>query len=284
MYVLVGEGEGDYNDFYERPTEVVAASRDRAALEAYRDGLTDHGFIDFYIDEVPEVPESTTVTWAAYEDVYIGAANCSEAFEGDKAVGYPCRVCGKPIEAGQPFAHTYPDRQRPPFEHLGCTEPALKEPGIFQTEEVKAILKCEKQHRRSTMIWSFIKEHMWPIIAIVELVAIVSLIGYGVYATEGARKNLQAAHNAKAECDKAFENLKETVAKDNELRGEQCKSIVEAVRRDCDLISEANKEIDDIYDNKPNVIEKINDMEPNEFLNDVNRWLINGDQASEETP
>jgi len=62
----------------------------------------------------------TVKAWAAWEIVYMGAANCSEALEGDRAVGSLCRVCSEPIEVGDPFAHCFPDKQLPPFEHLDC--------------------------------------------------------------------------------------------------------------------------------------------------------------------
>lgn len=66
------------------------------------------------------MPTDKLVGWAAWEDIYIGAVNCSEVHEGDRAVGLPCRICGKPIEVGQAVAHCYPDKQTPPFEHLMC--------------------------------------------------------------------------------------------------------------------------------------------------------------------
>lgn len=39
MYVLVGESEGDYGDFYQRPAYVLAVSGDKAALENVWDNL-----------------------------------------------------------------------------------------------------------------------------------------------------------------------------------------------------------------------------------------------------
>lgn len=55
MFVLIGEMKGDYDDFYQRPCEVVAVSKSSAVLERHRDALTEHNYVDFRIEEAPEI-------------------------------------------------------------------------------------------------------------------------------------------------------------------------------------------------------------------------------------
>jgi hypothetical protein len=56
-FVLVGELKGDYDDFYQRPCEVVAVSKDKTKLGLYRDGLKDHEYVDFRIEDAPDLDE-----------------------------------------------------------------------------------------------------------------------------------------------------------------------------------------------------------------------------------
>lgn len=54
MYVLLGEVQGDYDDFYERPVEVVACSHYEGKLADYIDELEaddDCEYVDFRIEE-----------------------------------------------------------------------------------------------------------------------------------------------------------------------------------------------------------------------------------------
>lgn len=51
-YVLVGEYAGDYDDFYQRFREPIAASSSKPDLEKYRDELTDHEYVEFSIEEI----------------------------------------------------------------------------------------------------------------------------------------------------------------------------------------------------------------------------------------
>lgn len=61
MYVLIGEFEGDYGDFYQRYREAIATSDNKKALEDYKqeyiEEMKDETFkyIDFDIEEVPSV-------------------------------------------------------------------------------------------------------------------------------------------------------------------------------------------------------------------------------------
>lgn len=56
VYVLIGEYEGDYDDFYERPTEVLTVSNSKQVLEE-RKKLYKDTYIDFIIAKVPLLKE-----------------------------------------------------------------------------------------------------------------------------------------------------------------------------------------------------------------------------------
>jgi len=124
-----------------------------------------------------------------------------------------------------------------------------------------------------SIVASWALKHIWKIATIIELVALVSVIAWGVSATEGARKNLEAAKATEAECNKAFTDFKGETSYQREQDSQACRNIVDATLRDCELIDEANKKIDIIYETKPNVIANIKDMSPNKVLNDINDWL-----------
>lgn len=56
MFVLIGEYEGDYGDFYERPVETIACSQLEEKLKRYWELLDDkQDYIDFRIEEIPIV-------------------------------------------------------------------------------------------------------------------------------------------------------------------------------------------------------------------------------------
>jgi len=74
MYVLVGEQEGDYGDYYERYRETVAAAYDPELLENYKRHIPpdEHDFVAFCIEEVPLIetmplPEEMLKDWAEKE-------------------------------------------------------------------------------------------------------------------------------------------------------------------------------------------------------------------------
>jgi hypothetical protein len=54
MYILVGEFEGDYGDYYERPVETIACSNSREKLEIHWESIKDQTeYIDSRIEEAP---------------------------------------------------------------------------------------------------------------------------------------------------------------------------------------------------------------------------------------
>lgn len=59
VFVLIGEHEGDYGDFYQRHREAVAVSHSAETLATYRDELVgEEGrplFFEYEIEEVPLV-------------------------------------------------------------------------------------------------------------------------------------------------------------------------------------------------------------------------------------
>lgn len=63
MYVLIGEQEGDYGDFYQRNKEVLAASDNEHNLWEWKEAYTEaqqesdfgHVFIEFYVEEIPHL-------------------------------------------------------------------------------------------------------------------------------------------------------------------------------------------------------------------------------------
>jgi hypothetical protein len=58
MFVLVGELPGDYGDYYERPTEVLACSKSKDWLERYWLESVDHQvFAGYRIEEAPLLDE-----------------------------------------------------------------------------------------------------------------------------------------------------------------------------------------------------------------------------------
>ncbi|KKL66272.1 hypothetical protein LCGC14_2146670 [marine sediment metagenome] len=54
MYVLIGELKGDYDDFYERPTEAIACSESKERLEAHWKEVVpfEFDFVDYRIEKV----------------------------------------------------------------------------------------------------------------------------------------------------------------------------------------------------------------------------------------
>lgn len=57
MFVLVGEFPGDYDDFYERPTEVIACSKSKKWLEKHWELMNHKGFVGHRIEEAPLLDE-----------------------------------------------------------------------------------------------------------------------------------------------------------------------------------------------------------------------------------
>jgi len=58
MFILIGEFEGDYDDFYERPVETIACSNSEKELEEYWESIKDEcNYIDFRIEEAPLIGE-----------------------------------------------------------------------------------------------------------------------------------------------------------------------------------------------------------------------------------
>ena len=60
MFVLVGEYPGDYDDFYERPTDVLACAESKEELVLYwakMDRQEQHEYIDFRVEEAPFIGE-----------------------------------------------------------------------------------------------------------------------------------------------------------------------------------------------------------------------------------
>jgi hypothetical protein len=56
MFILIGEMEGDYDDYYERPVESIACSHAKEKLVAYWECFTDRDkYVDYRIEEAPEV-------------------------------------------------------------------------------------------------------------------------------------------------------------------------------------------------------------------------------------
>lgn len=57
LYILIGEYEGDYEDFYERPTEVIGYSESEEKLEEYSDRLFAEGteFINTRVEVAEEI-------------------------------------------------------------------------------------------------------------------------------------------------------------------------------------------------------------------------------------
>jgi len=53
MFVLVGEYKGDYDDFYERPTEVIACAQTKERLEEFWESMNHKGFVGHHVEEVP---------------------------------------------------------------------------------------------------------------------------------------------------------------------------------------------------------------------------------------
>lgn len=52
MFVLIGELKGDYDDYYERPTEALACSASKEELVQYSRAI-DMEYVDYRIEEVP---------------------------------------------------------------------------------------------------------------------------------------------------------------------------------------------------------------------------------------
>ena len=71
MLVLIGELEGDYDDFYQRPRESLAVSMSREALEREIGTMkadSDNKYVEFEIEEVPLVvdQDSHVILLAAF--------------------------------------------------------------------------------------------------------------------------------------------------------------------------------------------------------------------------
>jgi len=62
LYVLIGEYKGDYDDFYERPTESIAASKNLKKVEKQKEILNSegHDFVDFRVEEVEDLDYDIT--------------------------------------------------------------------------------------------------------------------------------------------------------------------------------------------------------------------------------
>ncbi len=53
MFILIGEFEGDYGDFYQRPVEAIACSDSEDKLKTYWKLIKDNSeYVDFRIEEV----------------------------------------------------------------------------------------------------------------------------------------------------------------------------------------------------------------------------------------
>jgi hypothetical protein len=55
MFVLIGELEGDYDDFYERPVEVIACSDSKEKLVVHWECLADHDYVGYRIEKAPVI-------------------------------------------------------------------------------------------------------------------------------------------------------------------------------------------------------------------------------------